>query len=136
MATVNEKFAQALRARLNGQFESLLAGRAGQGLLALARGAKVPPEVIASAAAEALGHPFADVLADRPVSHRFVTSAPISYARDHALIGLAGENGAMVVALSDLAQWAQLEVLRRVLGEAIKPLFAPRQEILRAINVA
>lgn len=136
MATVNEKFAQALRSRLNGKSESLLGEHAGKGMLALARAAEVAPEILAAAAAEALGHPFTDCLSDRPVSHRFVTSVPISYARDHGMIGLAGDNGAMVVALADLAQWSQLEVLRRVLGQAVKPLFAPRPEILRAVNVA
>jgi general secretion pathway protein E len=40
------------------------------------------------------------------------------------------------MALSDLAQWPQIEALSKLFQKEIRPVFAPREEILRAINAA
>jgi hypothetical protein len=103
---------------------------------ARAREAAVDDDAIASATAEALGLPYAEDLSGRPVSHDFLTAVPIAFARRHGMIGLAGEDQSMPVALADLAQWPHLQILAKILGKRIQPFFAPRAEILRAINAA
>ncbi|HOF18820.1 MAG TPA: type II secretion system ATPase GspE [Phycisphaerae bacterium] len=135
MSEINAKFSQALKSRLNGK--GAVADLNGPlDSPARARQAEVPADAITAATAEAMGLPFHEALTDRPVSHEFLTSVPISFARRHGIIGLAGENGAMPLAISDLSQWLQLGVLGRMLGKKIDPFFAPREEILRTINAA
>jgi general secretion pathway protein E len=86
--------------------------------------------------AAALGLPLAEGLDKRPVSHEFLSRVPISFARRHGMLGLAGTNGSMTVVISDLAQWPQLECLGKILGKDIQPLFCARAEVIRAINAA
>ena len=75
------------------------------------------------AAAEALGLVFVTDLPARAPSAEFVERIPINFARQHGVLGLAGENGgAMPVVLGDLAAWGQLQVLSRFLGRAVEPL--------------
>ena len=136
VAAVNERFAAALRSRVNGQLAAALAEGDGSCSLACARQAEVPCDVAAAAAAEALGMDFQEDLAGLTVSHDFLSSVPIAFARRHGLIGLAGTNGELSVAMADLAQWPQLQVLGKVLRRRIRPIFAPRCQILRAINAA
>jgi general secretion pathway protein E len=42
----------------------------------------------------------------------------------------------MTIAIADVANWQQLENLAKLLSCHVKPLFAPREEILRTINAA
>ena len=135
MSAVNEQFTAALVARAG---EPALPPdvRAGTHSPARAREAAVDDNAIASATAEALGLPYAEDLSGRPVSHDFLTAVPIAFARRHGMIGLAGEDQSMPVALADLAQWPHLQILGKILGKRIQPFFAPRGEILRAINAA
>jgi general secretion pathway protein E len=133
---VNEQFADALRRRLDGQFDQLPpVGRGELGLMH-ARQAEVQADVLTEAAAEALDQPWTRSLGDRPVSHEFLSAVPIAFARRHALMGLAGEDGDLSVALSDPTQLSQLDALAKILGKRVRPLFAPRGEILRMVNAA
>ena len=134
MSRTNEQFGAALKAR--GGIALPADGPGGACSPARARQASVNEVTITRATAEALGVPFVETLSGRPVSHEFLTAVPIAFARRHSVLGLAGENGAMPVALSDLAQWPHLQVLAKILGKRTLPLFAPRPEILRAINAA
>src|SRR5207249_1294701 len=87
--------------------------------------------------ARAIGAEFAQSLAGRAFSAEFLAQVPIGYARDHGVIGLTNENGKlMLLALSSLAAWEQLDVLRRFLKRTIEPLFAPPDAITAAINQA
>jgi len=131
---VKERFATALRAAMNGQFAE--AGEEIPDSPARARQLGVSPDIITRAVAESLDHRYVESLAETPVSHEFLTAIPIAFARDHAMVALAGENGTMPIALADLAQWPQLQIVSKVLGRAVEPLFAPRDEILRTINAA
>ena len=90
----------------------------------------------AEAAARQLDLPFVASLAGRPVSQEFLAAVPIAFARRHGLIALAGDNGELPVVLADLGAWHQLALLRNMLKRPLKPLFAPRAEILRAVNLA
>lgn len=101
-----------------------------------ARQADLPEGAIAAALACALDAPFAESLADRPVSHEFVSAVPISFARRHCMVGLSSDNGHTVVAVSGPGQLQQLHILARLLGKPISPIFATSREILRTINAA
>jgi general secretion pathway protein E len=135
MARANDNFAERLRARLDGECAALF-GQAGACSPAAARQAGVRPEAIAASTAEALGIEFTESLAHLPASHDFLSRVPIGFARSHCLLGLAGENGSMRLAMADLAQWPQIRILTKAIGRPVVPLFAPREEILRAVSAA
>jgi len=126
LSRTNEQFGAALKAR--GGIALPADGPGGACSPARARQASVNEVTITRATAEALGVPFVETLSGRPVSHEFLTAVPIAFARRHSVLGLAGENGAMPVVLSDLAQWPHLQVLAKILGKRTLPLFAPRPE--------
>ena len=134
MPQIHRKFAAALRGRLDGPADALGAEEACSP--GRARQAELPEEAIAAATAEALDVPFVESLRELPVSHEFLGAVPISFARRHAVMGFAVERGAMPVAIADLAQWSHAQTVGKRLGRRIRPLFAPRQEILRTINAA
>jgi general secretion pathway protein E len=138
LTTVHDKFTSALRARIDGQFADLGGDhdRPDECFLSAARAADIPEEIITSAVAEALGLQYTDSLGGYPVSHEFVSKVPISFARRHSIVALAGENGVLPVAISDLAQRPQLQMLSRILNKEVKTIFAPREEIIRTINTA
>lgn len=136
MSVVNEKFAAALKARLNGQSDAFLANTHGGCSLVHAQQANIPADVITSSAAEALGLPFEPELSHRPLSHDFISTIPISFARRHAVIGLAAENGTMSVAMASITQWPQLQAISNLLKKRVAPILSPRDEILRTINAA
>ena len=135
MACANRTFAEALKTRLNGEYEGLF-GAPDACCPAHARQAGVEAEMITAAIAEALGLEFTAGLAHLPASHEFLAKVPIGFARRHALLGLAGDGGAMRVAMADLECWPEVQVLSTVLGRPVVPIFASRSEILRAINAA
>ena len=135
MGLVNQDFAGALRAGLNGRYEALM-GQAEATSPAAARQAGVEEEAIAAAAAKALGLEYIESLARLPASSEFVEAIPIAFARRHCLLGLAGDNGALRLAMADLAGWSQTSVLAKRLGRRIAPVFVPRHEVLRAVNAA
>jgi general secretion pathway protein E len=135
MGRVNEDFAGALRTQLDGRYEPLL-GQTEATSPAAARQAGVEEEAIAAAAAKALGLEYIESLARFPASSEFVQAIPIAFARRHCLLGLAGENGELRLAVADLAGWSQINVLAKRLGRRIVPAFVPRHEVLRAVNAA
>jgi general secretion pathway protein E len=134
--TIHDQFASALKSRLNGGFKPSLSEPGVRCCPSLARQVEVAEDIITAATAEALGVPFQENLGERQVSHEFIVTVPIAFARRHTVIGLASEGDAMTVALADLAQWPHVHTLGKVLGKRILPVFAPRREILRVINVA
>ena len=134
MTSISDIFAEAVRELAGNRSDGQAAAECRSP--AQARQAKVDEAVIGRAAAAALGVAWEESLAQRPVSHAFLEAVPIAFARRHALVGLAGENGCLTVALADLAAWPQLGTLAKVLGRAVVPLVAPREEILRTINAA
>jgi hypothetical protein len=135
MARANDHFAERLRTRLNGEYAALFS-QAGACSPAAARQAGIKPEAIAASTAEALGIEFTESLTHLPASRDFLSRVPIGFARSHCLLGLAGENGSMRLAMADLAQWPQVRILTKTIGRPVVPLFAPREEILRAVSAA
>ena len=133
---VHGQFAEALKTRLNGRIEKDRLEASALSSPTLARQAQIEDEAIAAATADVLDVPFVDDLAGRPISQAFLSAVPIAFARRHGVLGLAGENGSLPVATSDLSAWPQLEVLAKRLGKRIEPVLAPRVQVLRAINAA
>ena len=101
-----------------------------------ARTAKLPDAEINRAVATALGVPYIDNLSSYPTASNFVSSIPIAFARQHGVLGLADNDGQLIVALSDPAHWEQLQVVSRTLGKPVSPLFAPPNIIAAAISEA
>ena len=136
--SVYDKFAAALRSRLNGREGEVFAGAADAERWSpgRARAAEIADETIQAAAGETLDLERIEQLQDRPVSSEFLAKVPIGFARRHNIIGLAGANGALPVAVADLAQWPQLQVLGKLLSKRIEPILAPREAIAVAINAA
>ena len=64
---------------------------------------------------------------------------PIAFARRHQLIGLVdpeATDGRLLVALGDLAAWPQLQIVARFLNRPTRPIVAPPEVVLAAINAA
>jgi general secretion pathway protein E len=135
MSRVSEQFAQALRNRLDGRFEETF-GADAKATLASARKAGIEAEKIAAAGAEVLGLPFMESLADASPNSLFVGRVPIGFARQHNLMGLEGNDRALLVAMADPAEWPQVQLLGRLFDVAVVPVFAPQREIQKAINTA
>ena len=111
-----------------------------------------------AALADALDQPVAGDLSGQPPSEHFVRTIPISYARQHGVIGLARQhrngtgdgngtadgNGtgdgtagsAIGVAISSRRGWRQLDILGRRLRRAVEPVVATEEAITAAINAA
>src|SRR5690606_40779830 len=77
-----------------------------------------------------------DDLQSRPADEAFVAKLPIGFARQHAILGLRSDNGRLPVAIADASAADQLDTVARLLGRSTRPVFAPREAILRAINAA
>ncbi len=135
MAEVHDKFAAALRARLNGAAGDIVAD-GGRWCPSRARQVEAPAEAVTAATAEALGAEYVESLTARPASCDFLAAVPIAFARRHGMLGLASGNGVIPIAMADLAQGSHLRELQKILGKPVEPVFVPRPEILRAINAA
>ncbi len=142
MARVNERFAEALRDLVPetpslAPAQSALASGGGDGMSpSAARQAGVEAGPIAAAAARALGLEFLDGLAQAPAAPEFLAKVPIGFARRHCLLGLASEDGVLRLAMAGLSEWPQAEAVSKTLRRPVEPVFAPREEVLRAINAA
>lgn len=84
----------------------------------------------------ALGLAYMDDLTQQKACPQFVEKIPISFARQHGVLGLASENGKLSVAIGDLSAWGQLDVISRFLGQPVCPVVAPASQVAAAINTA
>ncbi|MCC7407260.1 MAG: Flp pilus assembly complex ATPase component TadA [Phycisphaeraceae bacterium] len=107
-----------------------------QSPLAVARQKGLDEASIARSIAEAAGIQYVQDLADRPASASFVEKVPIAFARQHVLLGLAGENGRMLVAVARWDDLEPLEIVARWLNKPVVPVLAPVAAIQAAINAA
>ena len=138
MTSIYAKFASQLRSKVNGQFEAAFGADAAACTPADALAAGICEDDVTEAVAAALGVAFIPDLTDQPVSRVFCGQVPISFARRHGVVGLTspGSTGDGRVAIPGLAQLTQVQALSQLLGEPLEPVFAPRKEILRIINLA
>ncbi len=91
--------------------------------------------------ADAFGIPFETSLARFPTSSDFLSAIPIAFARRHQMIGLTDPDEIttdprLIVALGDRRFWPQLQVVARFLGRPVRPILAPKEVVLAAINLA
>jgi len=93
-------------------------------------------DALAKVTAERFGVPYLDSLADELPSAEFVERVPIAFARKNLVLGLTSRGERHPVVLGSIAAWKQLDVITRYLGFSFEPCFAPRQQVLAAINVA
>ena len=139
MQLLFDKLRFALARRLNeaGKDRTVLPERGKiDELLSAARKAGVSDDEAAAALAAALGIRFAPSLSAYPTSSEFLAAVPISFARRHKILGLAGDEGQLLLAISDIHAWEQVQVVHRMLGRPVKPLFTPYSAITAAINQA
>jgi general secretion pathway protein E len=86
--------------------------------------------------ASRLGAPFLESLGGRAPSAEFIERVPIGFARQHLLLGLASDEPSLPVVLGDVAGWRLLDVLSRYLKRTVTGCFAPRTQVIAAINAA
>ncbi len=133
--TIAARFAAAVKGQLKGLHATL---NEMPDNLPKARQAQIDETVIARAAAEALSVPFVESLSGLAPSHVFLSSVPIAFARQHHMLGLAGEAGEqeLTVVICDIASWPQLQVISKLIGRRVRPILATKDEIERAVNLA
>jgi len=105
-------------------------------LVCAAREAGAEEAAVARVVAESLGVKFVESLARWPTSADFVGAVPIAFARKFGLLGLVGDDGRLIVALGDPANWGQIDVVARYLGRPVQPALAPAAVVAAAINEA
>lgn len=66
----------------------------------------------------------------------YVRDFPISFAREHAVLACLSDDGGLELLMPGVSGWPLLDIVRRVLRKPLAPVFAPRTEILQAINQA
>jgi general secretion pathway protein E len=80
--------------------------------------------------------PYLESLSHLATSADFVSKVPISFARQHKIMGFVGTGESLLLAMADENSWQQLDVVGRYLGRTASPAFAPEETILAAINDA
>ncbi len=96
----------------------------------------VSNEHYTQACAQVMGVEYRSSLVNDLGSDEFVRRVPIGYAREHGLLGLSHENGAMPIAIRGLEAWSSFETLGRFLDCPLRPVFVPEEQIAAAINRA
>jgi general secretion pathway protein E len=105
-----------------------------ESLLAASRRIGVADTDLLRASAAVLGVSFVeDLRALRPCA-AFVQRFSINFAREHGVIALLTESDDLTIVLPGPEAWALLDTVGRVLGVRARPVFARREEILRAAN--
>jgi general secretion pathway protein E len=106
------------------------------GLVGAARDAGAAEAEVARAVARALELDFVDSLAAYTASAEFLNAIPISFARQHRVLGLRGEQERLIVALGDPGGFEQVQVVSRFLNRVVTPVLTTPDAVLAAINDA
>lgn len=109
---------------------------ADEGLLAWARRLNLPESLVTQATATTVGVPFVQSLNSYGAAGQFLKHFPIGFARKHVVLAVGDEIGSLTLAMPSLDAWPCLDLVGRLLSAHVTPLFAPREEITRAINAA
>jgi len=86
--------------------------------------------------AHALELPYLPSLHEKNVPDDFVSSVPVGFARNYALVGVGRENGAIKVATAFPLDTHPMDDLSSMLQCEVEPVLAPRAEITSLINRA
>jgi hypothetical protein len=100
---------------------------------ALIRLGYATPENVAEAVAEAHGVPFIDLTAVT-IPQAVIELIPESVARENAVLPMALAGSALLVIMSDPGDMDVRQKLSFILNKDIRPVVAPRQQIVEAIN--
>ncbi len=101
--------------------------------------AELPTEFSLDALAEPLHTPYWQGLQSHDVSRDFVEKISVGFARQHAILAFhaeEAEDDIVFVAIGSMQSWPQLDVVGRTLKRPVRPVFAPEDRILTAINAA
>ncbi|HWE00779.1 MAG TPA: ATPase, T2SS/T4P/T4SS family [Tepidisphaeraceae bacterium] len=88
------------------------------------------------AMSERLGLSIVDTLKDHPVAAEFIEKIPIAFARRFNLLGLAGGDDRLRLAVCDLINWEPMQMVSRLVGKSVAPVLASATAIGAAINNA
>ena len=88
------------------------------------------------ALAESLSVSFVDDIRHLSPSETYLRHFEIAFSRQHRLLGIAGENESLQVAICDWNGWSRLDVISRVLGQPVEPLLTTEKAVRVAINAA
>lgn len=133
---IAERLARAVEQLGDTKLDSLAEGAGAASPLARLAQMGLPADLQSRAIASALGAPFVEDVTKHAPSAEFVERIPISFAREHCILGLADEGGRLPVLIGELCHWPQVDVVARFLGRAVEPRFAPPAQIVSAINTA
>ena len=95
-----------------------------------------------TAVADLLKIPFLEDLLDYPTSPNFTDRVPIGFAREFGMVGVENRiktndhEMPILVAMADIRQLDQLDIVNRMLGKHVQPALAPSHFIESAINRA
>src|SRR5215216_3989539 len=88
------------------------------------------------ALAQRLGAPYVEALSDYAASPEFLSTVPIAFARRHQILGMTNGSDALLLAIGDARSAEQIQIMSRHLRRQVKPVFAPSEVVLAAINHA
>ncbi len=91
-------------------------------------------DLSAQSLADRFGAEYRQSLSGVAASARFVELVPIGLAREFHMVGLASDDDFLPIAVSDMRGWLQSDVVGRLLGIEVRPLFSDRAQIAAAIN--
>jgi general secretion pathway protein E len=89
--------------------------------------------------ADSLGIPFWENPQNHDVSREFVERIPVGFARQHAVLAFHAddaEDESTDVAIGSMESWPKLDIVGRILRRPVRPVLAPEDRILTAINAA
>lgn len=91
---------------------------------------------VLEAFSRALGIDFQDELSKTAVPQEFVERVPVSFAREHNLVGVGRRGAAYLVATSDPSHIFALDNVALAVGAPTLPVLAPRGEVAALIDRA
>ena len=86
--------------------------------------------------AEAYGVPYFETIGPELFDPGFVTALPVDWARRHAVLPVRLPDGSAALAMPGASSMPLLQHASLATGEDMAPAFAPRAEILRAVDEA
>lgn len=94
----------------------------------------VSPEDFYKAFAEQTGVELLDSISDREIDLELIKNLPITFAKRYQILPIEVKNGYLIVAAADPLNFYPLDDLRLLTGMEIKPVLAPPEVIMEAIN--
>lgn len=107
-----------------------------ESLLSWSHRVELPGDIVARTTAYVLNVPYLDVVPPYAPVPEFVRQFPIGFAREHAVLAVLDDNGKAVLLMSGPNAIPHSDTVQRVLNRSLQLTFAPREEIIKGINLA